>query len=343
MSETLTAPTIAQIEAMRQIIRPHVMHTPLVPFAGVETDNNGRLHLKLENLQWTGAFKNRPAAALLHSTPREALASGVCTASSGNFGIALSALASQLGIAATVIVPDTAQTGKLERLRRTGARVVQVSHAEWWQTILTHQCGDGNGTYLDAVADTRAMAGNGSIGLEILEQLPAVDTVFVPFGGGGLLCGIAAAIKAIRPEVRIVGCESELATPLAAAFRAGRAVTVPCHAGFISGIGAESVLPRMWPLLQRFVDDAVVVSLPDTVSALRAMLLQGHVLAEGAGAVSVAAARTGQVRGRNMVCVVSGGNIGADVLASILAGEIPQGLVGHAERAVIGPDSRESG
>jgi threonine dehydratase len=244
---------------------------------------------------------------------------------------------------ATVIVPDTAPAAKLAFLQRNGARVIKVSHATWWQMILTHECGAGHGIYLDAVADTRAMAGNGGIGLEILEQLPDVDTVFVPFGGGGLLCGIAAAIKAIRPEVRIVACESELATPLATAFHAGRPVTVPCHSGFISGIGAESVLPRMWPLLQRFVDDVVVVSLRDTAAAMRALLLQGHVLAEGAGAVSVAAARTGQVRGRNMVCVVSGGNIGADVLASILAGEIPQELVRQAESVAIGPDSQGFG
>jgi threonine dehydratase len=324
MIESIPAPALVQIEAMREIIRPYVMQTPLVPFAGQEGDDAHRLHLKLENLQWTGAFKNRTAAALLHSSSREALAAGVCTASSGNFGIALSALAAQCGIVSTIIVPDTAPAGKIERLRRTGARVVQVSQGEWWQTILTHQCGAGNGLYLDAVADTRAMAGSGSIGVEILEQSPDVDTVFVPFGGGGLLCGIAAAIKAIRPQVRVIACESELATPLTAAFRAGRPVTVPCRAGFISGIGAASVLPVMWPLLQGFVDDVVVVSLRDTAAAVRDLLLQVHVVAEGAGAVSVAAARTGKVRGRCRVCVVSGGNIDANTLAPILAGGFPQ-------------------
>jgi len=324
MIEPVAAPTVAQIEAMREIIRPYMVQSPLLPFSGDAGDDESRLHLKLENLQWPGAFKNRPAAALLYSSPGDALAAGVCTASSGNFGIALSVLAAQRGIGSTVIVPDAAPAGKLERLRRTGARVVPVSQEDWWQTILTHQCGAGNGLYLDAVADTRAMAGNGSIGLEILEQLPDVDAVFVPFGGGGLLCGIAAAIKEIRPQVRVVACESELATPLTAALQAGRPVTVPCVPGFISGIGAASVLPGMWPLLQEFVDDVVVVSLRDVAAAMRDLLLQAHVVAEGAGAVSVAAARSGRIRGRRSVCVVSGGNIGANMLVPILAGEIPR-------------------
>lgn len=319
----LQAPTLAQVRAMRATIQPYVMQSPLVRFAGPEAGAMPPLHLKLENLQWPGAFKNRPAAALLHSAPRETVSGGVCTASSGNFGIALSALAAQSGIAATIIVPDAAPADKLERLRRIGARVLQVSNAQWWQTILARDGGDGNGQYLDAVADTRALAGNGSIGMEILEQLPEVDTVFVPFGGGGLICGIAAVIKALRPRVRIVACESELATPLAAAFRAGRPVTVPCRAGFISGIGAASVLPDMWPLLQELVDDVMEVSLPEVTAAMRALLLHGHVLVEGAGAVSVAAARSGRVSGSNMVCIVSGGNIAAASLAAVLSGAVP--------------------
>ncbi len=320
----LQAPTLAQVRAMRAIIQPYVMQSPLLRFAGTDTGASPPFHLKLENLQSSGAFKNRPAAALLHASSRAAVAAGVCTASSGNFGIALSALAMQSGIAATIIVPETAPAEKLERLRRIGARVVQVSDAQWWQTILSRDGGDGNGLYLDAVADTRAMAGNGSIGLEILEQLPEVDTVLVPFGGGGLICGVASVIKALCPGVRIVACESELATPLAAAFRAGRPVTVPSRPGFISGIGAVSVLPDMWPLLQGLVDDVIEVSLPEITAAMGALLLQGHVVAEGAGAVSVAAARSGRVRGRNMVCIVSGGNIGAGSLAAVLSGVVPE-------------------
>ncbi len=323
MSEALFAPTFANIEAMRAIIRPFVAQSPMLQFADPGMDGAADLHLKLESLQWTGAFKIRPAAALLNSISQESLRSGVCTASSGNFGIAVSALAARIGVAAAVILPDTAPAAKLAHLHRTGARVIQVSHAVWWQTILTHQCAEARGVYLDAVADSRAMAGNGSIGLEILEQVPDVKTVFVPFGGGGLLCGVAAAIKAIRPGVRIIACESELATPLAAAFRAGRPVIVPCRPGFVSGIGAESVLPRMWPLLQGFVDDVAVVSLAEIAAAIRVLALHGHVIAEGAGAVSVAAARTGRFGPGRMVCVVSGGNIGAEALTTILAGDVP--------------------
>lgn len=316
LSEFLEAPNRARIEAMAEVIRPYVMETPLLPFAGV--------HLKLENLQWAGAFKNRTAAALLGCCTPDQLAAGVVTASSGNFGISLAALAARRGIAATVVVPASAPAGKLERLRETGAHVVKVSAETWWQTIVARRWADNPGIYLDAVADANAIAGNGTVGLEILAQLPDVDTVFVPVGGGGLLCGIASAIKATRPQVRIIACESGQATPLTAAFRAGRPVDVPCHDGFISGIGAPAVLPAMWPLLQKFVDDVVVVSPHETAAALRLLLLQGHVLAEGAGAVAVAANFTGRIRGRRMVCVVSGGNMDAGMVATILAGGIPQ-------------------
>ena len=307
---------------MGGVIRSHVRRTPLLHFS--DPDTGVDMHLKLENLQWNGAFKVRPAAALMESVTTSELAAGVCTASSGNFGIAVAALAARRGIPATVVVPHTAPAAKLERLQRYGARVLKVSQEKWWETILTRHCDGVPGLYFDAVADTRAQAGGGTIGLEILEDLPDVDTVLVPFGGGGLVCGISAGMKAIRPRVRVIACESELATPLAAAMHAGRPVTVPCHPGFVSGIGAASVLPDMWPLLQQLIDDVVVMSLTDIAAAIRTLALHGHVVAEGAGAVSVAAARTGRCSPGRTVCVISGGNIGAGALATILAGQVPE-------------------
>jgi threonine dehydratase len=304
------------------LVGPHVRATPLLPYD--DPDTGVRMHLKLENLQRNGAFKARPAAALMLGMPRALLAGGVCTASSGNFGIAVAAQAAALGVPAAIVVPDDAPVAKLDRLRALGARIVPVPPAEWWTVITTRRSPHVRGVYLDAVADPRAQAGSGGIGLELVEQLPDVDTVFVPFGGGGLLCGIAAALKALRPRARIVACESELATPLAAARSAGGPVPVTHRPGFVSGIGARSVLPEMWPLLERFVDDVAVLSLEEIAGAIRALALTARVVAEGAGAASVAAARSGRFGSGRMACVVSGGNIGAEALAAVLSGSVPE-------------------
>lgn len=321
MLNVAIAPTLQEIEAMSERVASRVSVSPLLRFHDPATGTT--VGLKLESLQRIGAFKIRPAAALMLSLSPGERAAGVCTASSGNFGIAVAALAAELGVAATVVVPHGAPMVKLDRLRRHGARVVEVSQDAWWQAITTRRHPGVDGTYLDAVADTRAQAGSGVIGLELLEQMPEVDTVFVPFGGGGLLCGVAAAIKALRPHVRFIACESELATPLHAARAAGGPVDVACRAGFVSGIGAATVLREMWPLLQRFVDD-VVVSLAEIVQAIRVLALDGHVVAEGAGAAAYAAACCGRVAARNPVCIISGGNIGANALATVFSGGIPR-------------------
>lgn len=307
---------------MRVRVAAHVAVSPLLPFRDPET--GAGMGLKLENLQRNGAYKIRPAAALMVSLTAAERAAGVCTASSGNFGIAMALLAGEMALPATVVVPDGAPGAKVERLRRHGARVIEVSQDAWWQAITTRRHPGVDGTWLDAVTDTRGQAGSGVIGLELLEQMPDVDTVFVPFGGGGLLCGVAAAIKSQRPDVRFIACESELATPLTAARAAGGPVDVTCRAGFVSGIGATSVLPEMWPLLQRFVDDVAVVSLAEIATAIRVLALHGHVVAEGAGAAAYAAARSGRCAARRPACIISGGNIGADALAVVLSGGIPQ-------------------
>lgn len=323
-AEQLRAPSLAEIKEMRARISRYVFETPLL-----ELDrDDAAVYVKPESLQRLGAFKIRPASALLSSLDPGELKAGVLTASSGNFGAALAWMARELGVPASAVVPKNVAQAKLRRMREFGAGIHYVSDQEWWDVIVNRACPGLNGLYADAVCDRRAMAGNGTVGLEIVEQFPEVDTVLVPVGGGGLLCGIAAAVKALKPDVRIIACESELATPLSAALAAGRPVDVPVRSGFITGLGAPSVLPGIWPLLRQSVSECQVVSLEEVADAIRYMAEHCHLVAEGAGAVSVAAARSGRVKGRRIVCVVSGGNIGAHDLATILEGDIPAPAAG---------------
>ncbi len=246
---------------------------------------------------------------------------GVFTASSGNFGIAVAWLAARLGIAASVVVPANAPSGKLERLEQLGATVHRVPYADWWNVILTHKFRDLNKVFVRADGET-AMEASGSIGLEILEQLPDVGSVLAGYGSGALLCGIAAAMAASKPDVRRVACESEAATPLDSAWRAGKPVDVAYDESFISGIGSTSVLPGMWPVACAVLNGTAVVSLEQTADAIRLLLKSNRVVVEGAGAVSVAAALAGHGKGKT-VCIVSGGNISAAALTVILSGAVP--------------------
>ena len=309
------------IRAARPDVMKFAVETPQIPLPGARSAQE--IHLKLENLQVTGAFKIRPAAALLQAMPVRERRLGVYTASSGNFGIALARVAEELGVPCGVVVPTHSPSLKLEKLRAAGANVLEVPPDQWWETIRTRTHAGMAGVYVDAVSDVRAQAGSASIGLEIVERMPDVDTVLVPFGGGGLACGVSAALKSVNPDIRVLACESELSTPLTAAFAAGMPVSVPVRHGFVSGIGGNSVLPEMWQTVRRRVDDTIVVGLDDVAAAIRELALRAHVVVEGAGAVSVAAALTGKVQGRKLVCLVSGGNIGAADLVTVLRGGIP--------------------
>jgi threonine dehydratase len=231
--------------------------------------------------------------------------------------------ARRLGIPCTVVVPEHAPATKLAAIERLGATVVKVSFDAWWDILVTHRHDGMQGHFIHPVSDPAVIAGNGTIGLEILEDLPDVDTVVVPYGGGGLSCGIASAVKALRPQTRVLACEVETAAPLAAALAAGEPRTVPYQASFVDGIGGKSVLADMWPLAQRLLDGAVVVSLAETAAALRLLMERNRVVAEGAGAAPVAAALAGKAGGGQVVCVVSGGNIDAAKLAAILDGRLP--------------------
>ena len=324
----LAAPTLADIQAARERIAGVVLRTPLVRLQF--DDAPAEIWLKLENLQPIGSFKLRGAGNALRLAPRDALARGVYTASAGNMAQGVAWNARALGVPCAVVVPDHAPQAKLAAIERLGGRVIKVPFDEWWRVLVEHRFAGLEGWFLHPVSDPAVMAGNGTIGLEILEDLPDVDTVVVPFGGGGLSCGIAAALRGMadaglarRSAPRVLAAEVETAAPLSASLAAGAPVSVRHTPSFVDGIGGMSVLAEMWPLAKALLDGAVVSSLTEIAAALRLLAIRNRVIAEGAGAVSVAAALAGQAGGGKVVCVISGGNIDEAKLARILVGEMP--------------------
>ncbi len=295
-----------------------IRRTPTLEFL---TDSpSRRIHLKLENLQPIGSFKIRGAAAAMNLVDPAKLVHGVYTASAGNMAQGVAWNARRLAIPCTSVVPDHAPQTKLAAIRRLGAAIVAVPFPRWWQTIQEHRYPGLAGRFIHPVSDPLVMAGNGTIGIEILEDLPDVETILVPYGGGGLSCGIAAAVSALRPDVKVQACEVETAAPLAAAWKAGRPVEIDYQPSFVDGIGGKSVLAEMWPLARKLLHGSIVVTLEETRQAIRLLLERNRVLAEGAGAVALAAALSGRAGEGRIACVVSGGNIDFANLAPILEG-----------------------
>jgi threonine dehydratase len=286
-------------------------------------DSPAEIFLKLENLQPVGSFKIRGAASALGAVEDGGLANGVYTASAGNMAQGLALAARARGVACTVVVPEHAPETKLAAIQRLGARIIKVPFPEWWQVIVTHAYPGLDGLFIHPVSHPAVMAGNGTIGLEIVEDLPDVDAVLVPYGGGGLSCGIASALAALRPGVPVYACEVETAAPLAASWAAGEPVTINYKPSFVDGIGGKSVLPEIWPLARRLLAGSLVMTLEEVAAAIRLLLVRNRVLAEGAGATPVAAALAGRAGTGKVACVVSGGNLDTGKLASILAGQVP--------------------
>jgi threonine dehydratase len=236
-------------------------------------------------------------------------------------GQAVAWCSQRLDVPCSVVVPDHAPAIKLSGIERLGARTVKVPFAAFAEILGTHHMDGMTGRFLHPFADRNVMAGNGTIGLEILEDLPAVDAVIVPYGGGGLLCGIAAAIQSVAPHVRVYACEIETAAPFAASLAAGRTVEVQRRTSFVDGIGAPRVFGEMFSLAQRLATGSQVVSLEAVARAIRLLAERNHIVAEGAGAASMAAALTGRISGPRIACIVSGGNLDLDVFRGILAGD----------------------
>ncbi len=309
--------TLDDVRAARQRIASTIKRTPLVR---LDVDGPAEIYLKLENIQPIGSFKLRGATNAIRSLPLGVVSSGVYTASAGNMAQGVARGARDLGAPCTVVMPDAAPATKVNAVKRLGASIVQVPFDEWWQTLRDHGREGVPGRFIHPVADRDVMAGNGTIGLEIVEDLPDVDTVLVPFGGGGLVSGIATAVRALQPNARIYGCEVETSTPLSAALAAGRPVVVERTPSFVDGIGGRGVLDEMWPIVSALVNGAFVATLAETRAAIGLLVERVRVVAEGAGAVPVAAALSGRPGTGKLVCVVSGGNIDTKTLIEILSG-----------------------
>lgn len=306
-------------------VAARVESTPRAVFRRAPGTDRGstEIHLKLETLQPIGSFKVRGAGNALRCASPQALRAGVWTPSAGNMAQGVAWTARQLDVACTAVVPEAAPRTKLSALDRLGAHVVRVPFETWWGCIATHHSDDVDGVLVHPVSDDAVIAGNGTIGLEIFEDLPEVDTVLVPYGGGGLSVGIAATLRALRPEVRVYACEIETAAPFAASLVAQAPTTIEHYRSFVDGIGGKSVLPEMWPAARDLLDGSIVVTLDEVCDAIRLLVERMHVVAEGAGAAPVAAALSGRAGTGRMACVVSGGNLDAATLATILRGERP--------------------
>ena len=309
-------PSLADIHAARQLISGSALRTPLVRLNAREAP--AEIYLKLENLQPIGSFKIRGAAnAMGHLSP-ETLSRGVVTASAGNMAQGVAWRARELGIPCTVVAPETAPETKIKAIERLGGRVIKVPFEEWWRAFETRSFPGVEATFIHAFDDLNVMAGNGVIGLEIMEDLPEVDAVVIPWGGGGLSCGIAAAMRALNSQCRIYACEVTTAAPLAAALVAGSPQTVNYQPSFVDGIGARIVFPQMLERAQHLIDGSLVAELGEVKSAIRLMAERNRIIAEGAGACALACALAGKAGGGKVVCIVSGGNIDFATLCEIL-------------------------
>jgi threonine dehydratase len=318
MEHSGRAPGLDLIREAQAYLRGKAVRTPLVRFNSI--DASAEIYLKLENLQPIGAFKTRGASFLMANLPPELLDQGVVTASAGNMAQAVAWSARELGIRCTVIAPDTAPAAKLDAIKRLGGHVISVTFDRWWQTLVERSYPGVEGAFVHPFDDDRVMAGNGTIGLEILEDLPQVDTILIPWGGGGLACGIAAAVSALAPQVRIFAVEVATAAPLAASLQAGVPKEVDYELSFVDGIGSKTVVPEMLTLAQRLLTGSLVASIEETASAVRDIARRNRVIAEGAGAVALAVAQSGRAGDGRIACIVSGGNIDSHKLAAILEG-----------------------
>jgi len=314
--------SIDDIRAARERIAGAALRTPLVRWNG-ESPPGVEIFLKLECLQPIGAFKIRGAVNALAAADPDRIAGGVYTASAGNMAQGVAWAARRLGLPATAIVPESAPAAKTRAIERLGATVEKRPFDAWWRVLAEHGSPERRDFFVHPVSDPAVISGHGTIGLEIVEDLPDVDAVLVPYGGGGLSSGIACALRALRPRARVFAAEVETAAPLAPSLAAGEPTAPSYAASFVDGIGSKGLLPEMWPIVRELLAGSITVSLAETAAAIRLLVERHRVVAEGAGGAAVAAALTGKAGPGKVVAVVSGGNIDPEKLATILVGGIP--------------------
>ena len=313
--------TLEELQHAQDNIRGAVARTPLVQLNVDLADTE--IYLKLENLQPIGSFKLRGAINAIRNTDSKKLEAGVWTASMGNMAQGVAWAAREIGIKATVVVPIDAARSKLAAMEELGASIRKIPRDAWFDLILySHDYPGMVGLFIHPASNRYVMAGQGTIGLEILEDLPDVNAVITPFGGGGLTAGVASAIQLIKPSARRYACELETGAPLAPSLAAGEPVTittkpVPRYASGFSG--APSVAEEMWPILSSVVDDSLLMSVHELATTIRLLVERNHIVAEGAGAAAVATALAGLAGTGKIACVVSGGHIDLDELNQILS------------------------
>jgi threonine dehydratase len=310
--------TIEDVEAARERIGRTVLRTPLVK---LELDKGApEIWLKLENLQPTNAYKIRGAMNAVAALSDEERAKGVWTISAGNAGQGVAYAARAFGVPSTVVAIETAPQTKLDRMRALGAEIVPVSYQDAWKIAESHSYRGLDGTLVHPFDNHDFIAGHGTMALEILQDLPEVRTVIAAIGGGGLLTGVGSPMKALRPEVKVLGAEPETAAPYAYSLVQGSPQWFPdWKASFVDGAGGKSVTERMWQRMRPVTDGTITVTLDQTRDAMRLIAEKTRTIAEGAGALALAAALTGQAGEGPIVCIVSGGNIDLDKFAELVS------------------------
>ena len=309
---------LSEIQEARKRIARTIVRTPLIRLdLGPDFPD---IRLKLENLQPINAYKLRGAANAVALLPDSERKRGVWTISAGNAGQGVAYAARQAGVPCAVVVIETAPKSKLDRMRALGAKLIPVSYDVAWKTLEERSFPGADGTFIHPFDDDNFIAGHGTMGLEILEDAPDTAAVIASIGGGGLVTGVGAAIKALKPETKIFGVEPETAAPSALSFKMGSPqVFKDWKASFVDGAGGQSTFPRMWERMKPIVDDYFVVSLEETRKAMRLMAEKARVIAEGAGALPLAAAVSGKAGKGPIVAVVSGGNIDLNKFCELIA------------------------
>jgi threonine dehydratase len=316
MPEPVRPIDLRDIEEARERIAATVLRTPLVK---LDAGRNAEVYLKLENLQPTNSYKIRGAANAVARLPEEARAKGVWTISAGNAGQGVAYAARAFGVPCTVVAIETAPQTKLDRMRALGARIVPVSYEVAWRAAEAHSFDGMDATFVHPFDNHDFIAGHGTMGLEIVEDLPEVGTIIAAIGGGGLVTGVGSAVKALRPDAVVIGAEPETAAPYAYSLSQGGPQWFPeWKPSFVDGAGGKSVTDRMWQRMVPVVDGAITVTLDETRQAMRQIAEKSRTIAEGAGALALAAVLTGQAVGEGpIVCIVSGGNIDLDKFAEL--------------------------
>jgi len=321
MSTTLEAVRPIELSEIREAckrIAGTIVRTPLIRLElGPDQPD---IRLKLENLQPINAYKLRGAANAVAMLPQSERKRGVWTISAGNAGQGVAYAARQAGVPCAVVVVETAPRSKLDRMKALGAKLVQVPYDVAWKALEERSFPGVNGTFIHPFDDDNFIAGHGTMGLEILEDAPDTKAVIASIGGGGLITGVASAIKALKPEIKVLGVEPETAAPAALSFEKGSPqVFDNWKASFVDGAGGQSMFPRMWERMKPVVDGYIVVSLDDTKKAMQLMAERTRIISEGAGALPVAAALTGKAGKGPIVAIVSGGNIDLNKFCELIA------------------------